>query len=525
MKKRKSIISICLTVVLMIALIPQAAFADTLTALNFVSESDYSITTGVSTTINFTLTGESGAYTGSVSATLTSPGGNVTDYAVANQQGSCSISNVELDSDGTYTLTVTDESGNSVEGDIDVSEPNVVVTGNLIVNDSNPSHRVTLRLYDGFGNLLKRTSVTIDGTRVGAGTQTITTDANGYATFTMTATMIGYVNVVVGGHVISTIEVEAAYTQDDRIGEDAYDNSDLSVSVAEEGWETASTVILTRDDDMVDAMTAAPLSKDLDAPILMTPTDVLDDGVLEEMTALGTTTVYIIGGTGAISSDVEQKIISAGMTVTRIEGSDRYETAALIAEELSSTDTVYLASGHGEADTIAVSPFAAEEGNAILLTEKYSIPEVTKIAIEIMGASNVIIIGGTGIVDSSVEESLSEDYAVERWGGYDRYATQQLIFQNLVDIQDPQALVYFTSSKVTAADVSGGKPNAGALLGAALAAKNGGYIMMLPKNSIPDTLEFYMKYNKGYVTEGAVIGNRDAISGGLESTLKTLLAH
>lgn len=46
---------------------------------------------------------------------------------------------------------------------------------------------------------------------------------------------------------------------------------DTAISVSKYGWEQAETVLLANCDNFPDALVAAPLSRQLDAPILLTP--------------------------------------------------------------------------------------------------------------------------------------------------------------------------------------------------------------------------------------------------------------
>jgi len=124
-----------------------------------------------------------------------------------------------------------------------------------------------------------------------------------------------------------------------------------------------------------------------------------------------------------------------------------------------------------------------------------------------------------------VEAELRSKYLVKRWGGYDRYDTQSIIFQNLLNKQAPQSPLYFTSGLVRQDDVSSGKPYADALLTAALAAKNGGFVAMTQPNTLPSSLNYYLLFNKGYISKSTVVGNNTSVSYDLEQQLQQILIH
>jgi len=463
-------------------------------------------------------------YSGSVTASITDPDDNVSLYSISGS-GDYTISNVTLDTPGDYTLTIrptsTLDSG-SASWNIKVVNAVTMVTGSLVINTNNT---LSVKVTDSTGNLLARKSVTVDGTAVGATAQSYTTLYDGTFKFSMTPSLYGTVNIIYFGHVIGTISVLPAYTQNARIGGTAEDNVSLAVAVSKSGWaKGARNVILARDDEFSDAMVAVPLSKTLDAPILLTDSAKLDERTFAEIRRLGVVNVYIVGGPAAISQDVENQLKDY-YTVIRISGSDRYDTAVEISTYvgIDATHTVYIANGHAIPDAVAASAFAAEQGSPILLTGKDEIPTCTINALTNFNVSNVVLLGGTAVISTSVENQLYAKYIVKRWGGNDRYDTQNIIFQNLLTTQTPQSPLYFASGLVCQDDVISGKPYADALLTAAMAAKKGGFVAMVPPNKLPLSLNYFLLFNKGYISKTAVVGNNSGVSYYLEQQFQQIL--
>lgn len=530
--KKKRTLPLALSLVLMLAFItPTIALADTkdpvtgvvteeLDYLIFQTEASQTYLLGSTSTINFRLYDEEDdVYSGSVSGYISDPDGDITYVSVSGGQGSFSISNFTFDKLGEYDLVLWDKYDNYAGGSIEVVEPVITTTGSLVVNSKST---VTVKITDPDGNEMPRKSITVDGTDAGGSSSAYTTLYDGTFTFTMTPTQLGTVNFVYGGHIVGSMEVKPAYTPGNRIGGQVSDNAGLSVAVAQSGWSSATHVILTRDDVVADAMVSVPLSEKYDAPILMTSTSALDEKVLAEIRNLGAGTVFIIGGTGAISQETEQKLKAAGLYTYRFAGTDRYDTAAQIASWVGSTDTVYLAYGYGEPDALAASAFAAEKGIPILLTDTTSLPSVTQSKLQQIAPSQVVILGGTGIVSSQLESELGAQYAVKRWGGADRYGTQQIILQNLIEKQAP---IYITTALVAPDDVPDGRPYANALLAAALAAKKDGFVITVPRNELPSAVNYSLLYNKGYISSATVVGNTGAVSISLEQRIHELLKH
>ncbi len=88
--------------------------------------------------------------------------------------------------------------------------------------------------------------------------------------------------------------------------------------------------------------------------------------------------IYIIGGTGAVSTSVENTIKSnlPSSQVGRIEGKNRYETAKLVSDELEKVlgitqfEKVYIATGEYFPDALSIASLAAKEKASILLLKK-----------------------------------------------------------------------------------------------------------------------------------------------------------
>jgi len=512
----------------------EAVIVSELDRLEFLSGIDYKYTdsrsiqlvTGQKTNISLRLFDEDDVlFTGNVYCYIA--GEDQTVYSpITGSQGNYTIQNVVLDEPGEYSLVIWDDEGDIASGTIDVLGSVSKVSGNLSLNTNSV---MAVQLTDTEGNPLGRQTVAIDGTEVGAGVSNYITLYDGTFSFRLTPTTYGEVKIILGGHVVGTVGVEQGYTHKERIGGDAQDNASLSVEVALKGWTSAHYVILTRDDDFADAMTSVPLAKKYDAPILMTSQTQLASSILNEIIALQAGTVLIVGGEGAISGQIEQQLQDSGLKTERIAGSDRYETAVRIAEKLGTSDTLYLSYGMGEADALAVSPFAARQGNPILLTEQSQISDITQQKISELAPKKIVILGGTGVVSTKIENQLRAEYNVERWGGRDRYETEQIILDNLLMKESP---AYFTNALVAKADVQNASPFGDALLAAALAAKHDGFIVTLPPYidshssfSLSSQPYSFMLQNRQYFKQGTVVGNSKAVSPVLEEAIERLLLH
>lgn len=102
--------------------------------------------------------------------------------------------------------------------------------------------------------------------------------------------------------------------------------------------DSLDTVYVASGVNFADAIAAAP-SVTNDTPLILTTPDELHDEARRFLTDADRTveSVTILGGTAAVSADVEAEIKALGIDTDRIAGADRYETAALIARRAFST--------------------------------------------------------------------------------------------------------------------------------------------------------------------------------------------
>ena len=133
---------------------------------------------------------------------------------------------------------------------------------------------------------------------------------------------------------------------------------------------SASAVVLARADVFADALAGGPLAAAKHAPLLLTTSGSLDDVTKAEIQRVLPSggTVYLLGGTSALSDDVATAVTSLGDVPTRISGTDRFATAVAIADAMGDPTTVFEASGADFPDALSAVPAAIKEHGAILLT-------------------------------------------------------------------------------------------------------------------------------------------------------------
>jgi len=123
---------------------------------------------------------------------------------------------------------------------------------------------------------------------------------------------------------------------------------------------------------------------------------------------------------------------------TRIAGANRYATAIASSQQAFplGARTVVVATGANWPDALGGSALAGAVDGPILLTTPTDLPDSVKAEIMRLGASRAYILGGYGAVSGAVELELNAMLAgsVKRLGGVDRYATSQLVANQVMNI-------------------------------------------------------------------------------------------
>lgn len=125
-------------------------------------------------------------------------------------------------------------------------------------------------------------------------------------------------------------------------------------------------------------------------------------------------------------------------TANRIDGPDRFAVAAGIATQgyPSGTDVVYVANGRNFPDGLVSAPAAARAGAPLLLTDPESLPASTITAIQNLGATQIVVVGGPASVSEAVYEQLAAlipGGSIRRDAGLDRFSAAREIARAAFD--------------------------------------------------------------------------------------------
>jgi len=302
---------------------------------------------------------------------------------------------------------------------------------------------------------------------------------------------------------------------------------ETAIQISQEGWKSAQTVLLARADDFPDSLVSVPLSKRLDAPILLTYPAEIDPGVIEEIKRLGAEHVIILGGAGVMGEQITKPLENAGLRWERIGGKDRYDTAVQVAERLGGNGQVILTNGENFPDALAIGPYAGFTETPILLTASNVLPEVTHKMLQEYGAysldngaeavAKTYVIGGEGAVSPAVVEGLS---GMTRIAGKDRYETAaqvQWFTQEQLGRDEEQ-----NTDKLQKIFLVTGRNFPDALVAGALAVKQNAFLFMSEQDKLP-VMTYSAMGNAGENLWVVMVGSQAVLSSDVQSMVEGTL--
>ncbi len=303
------------------------------------------------------------------------------------------------------------------------------------------------------------------------------------------------------------------------------DRYQTAVEISEAYFDGAHSAVICTGLNFPDALAAAPFARFLEAPLLLVPGTSVPAGVLAELTRLGVSNVFIVGGESAVSAGVRTTLEDDGYSVERIDGVDRYETARKLADRLydglMADDRpwygyAFVARGDSYADALSVAPVAASVYAPVLLTRSTSLPQPTTDALTFLPIRSAVVIGGTTAISDSVKdqiEVITDTHAgtpAERWQGPDRYATAVSVANNGLSLNwiDLDTLGLATGANFP--DALGG--------GAALASY-GSPVLLVKQNEVPASVEAFLGQREWEIGRLDVFGGTTVVSDGVKDSV------
>lgn len=226
-------------------------------------------------------------------------------------------------------------------------------------------------------------------------------------------------------------------------GKDRYDTA---IKISNYGWGSgAQNAILINAYSVADALAAGPYAKKINAPVLLTGNDSLNESTNAELKRLKTKNITIIGGENSISSKVEKNLKKSGYNVERIFGADRYKTSLEIADKvgMNSTGELFVVNGvKGLPDAAAVGATAAKLNTPLIFINGKDTNGFKQLA-DKLNAKKVYYIGGTAGIPSNFDTLFNSISSVsaERVAGPNRRDTNAKLIEKFYPSTLPKVYV------------------------------------------------------------------------------------
>ncbi len=267
----------------------------------------------------------------------------------------------------------------------------------------------------------------------------------------------------------------------------------------------AGAVVLARDDLFPDGLTGVPFAVAKHAPLLLSDPHALSPATATEISRVLAKggTVYLLGETDALSTEVESAVQALGYTTQRVGGATRYDTAVSIANALGSPTTVFEADGLDFPDALSAGSAATLEHGAILLTQgTVQSPQTASYLGSVKPTTKYALGGPAAAADSSATPIV----------GSDRYATSAMV-----------AAKFFP--KVAEVGAATGRDFADALTGGVTVASANAPLLLVDPSftsvaALPSTLWSYLQGLDGTVTQIVVFGGTNAVPAAVAQTLQ-----
>ena len=293
-------------------------------------------------------------------------------------------------------------------------------------------------------------------------------------------------------------------------------------AIVNEGWETSDWAIVATNKGYHDALSASGIAGLLGAPVLMTDPNSLSSVTKNLIVNKGIKNVLIVGGTNAVSANVETQIkaISSVSQVIRKSGGTATTTAIAIykyGKELAAaggeswSQDAIVATSKSFQDALSIAPYAYAKKAPIFLTDlnKTNVRDSVVSMINSGEFTRSIIVGGTAVVEQATDAKLVSS---SRFAGTSCYSTSTEIAKFCLQ----EGMV------ATNMGVARGDAYQDALAGAALLGKNNSIIVLADDNKktsktynisriiAPQTENIYVGY---------IFGGTGAVSQAVEDTI------
>ena len=300
------------------------------------------------------------------------------------------------------------------------------------------------------------------------------------------------------------------------VGADRYGTAAVT---ARETFPASPNAVITTGERFPDALAGSYVASLGNAPVLLTRAEGLPQATIDALQAMGTRSVVILGGTGAVSAAVEAELAGRGLSTRRIAGTDRYHTARLAAESGGSTPvgsedgkkTAILTNGENYPDALSTGPVSYAGRFPLLLTTPGSLSPHAKAALTALSIKQVLIPGGTAAVSSAVEGELrTMSVEIVRFSGANRSQTATLVAD--------WALANMPTFSDSHVNLARGNDFADALAGGPHGGRDPAPVLLTAsQGDLGDATRRWLRQHANTLEDGHIFGGTSAVSSSVES--------
>lgn len=304
---------------------------------------------------------------------------------------------------------------------------------------------------------------------------------------------------------------------------------DTGVHVSKQRWAATTdtsanaihpdSVVLATGGGFADALAGVPFSTYKHGALLLTEPTQLTPAVRDEIKRIlpadGKHTVYVLGGTAALSPAVEKAVADLGYTVKRISGATRYDTALEIAHAMGNPAHTVVARGDDFADALAAGPLASDlfgttAGStyvpaAIVLSSNKSLDSATtaylkdRYTVNSGAGQSVVAVGGGAAQALTAVPGF--DHNAGSFTGATRYETASKVADEFLKAK-PAAPV----------GVATGMAYPDALTGGAFMAATGGPLLLTAPTAPSEAMTTALTQRNGKIADVYVFGGEKAVA-------------
>ncbi|MDO5649737.1 MAG: cell wall-binding repeat-containing protein [Gallicola sp.] len=286
---------------------------------------------------------------------------------------------------------------------------------------------------------------------------------------------------------------------------------ETAIKISQATFNKADAAIIASGENYPDALVAGTLAAQMEYPIFLTRKSHIEEAVVKEMQRLGVKNVYVIEGSNAIATILDEDL-GENFYVTRIAGKDRYETADKVNDlrfKLRKNTTakkgtlLTYVSGTDYPDALAAAPFLGQLDLGGMLN-------YMKLARKGQDVAPHFVIGGPKAVISSLPNPDQVDYPYRMYGE-NRYGTAVAVAENYPGMLDREPAIAILAS---------GENYPDALASSPLVASNQAVLLLTRKNTLPKETKDYL-IKKG-IDKVIILGGKNAVTENVVKDLESI---